>query len=252
MKEKYPSFLTPDSKPFDPLELAVQTEEIVCNNKERKYTDFYCTGVYRGISTGYTVGCCLRCVFCWVKWSRDFPFKAGQFYSPRQVVHTLLHNARKKRLDKVRISGGESTLCPEHLFSVLDLISETKVVFILETNGLLLGKNPEYVNTLKKYRNIYIRVSLKAGTPEGFEKRTGAKGEFFELPFQAIEYLLRSGMSFHVAAMTDSRLMPESERAMMIKKLNDIGYQDYLEEEICDPYPSARKRLENAGFRLWE
>ncbi|NIM13517.1 MAG: hypothetical protein GTO45_15505, partial [Candidatus Aminicenantes bacterium] len=59
MEKKYISFLTPESEPFDPISLAQQTEEIVCRKNARKYTDFYCTGVYGGISTGYAVGCCL-------------------------------------------------------------------------------------------------------------------------------------------------------------------------------------------------
>lgn len=251
MKEKYPSFLTPETKPFDPLEIVHKTEEIVCKGKSRKYTDFYCAGVYGGISTGYTVGCCLRCVFCWVNWSRDFPFKAGKFYSPQEVSFNLTNYARRRKVKKIRISGGEPTLCPEHFISVLDLIDEYHFLFILETNGLLLGENPEYVDKLKKYENIHIRISLKAGNPEGFEKRTGAKGEFYELPFKAIEYLKQADISFHVAAMTDPRIMPRDEREMMLVKLKSTGYQDYLEEERCDPYSSAVKRLKKAGFKLW-
>jgi len=250
--DKYPSFLTPESKPFDPLELAQWTEEIVCKGNSRKYTHFYCTGVYGGISTGYTVGCCLRCVFCWVDWSRDFPSREGGFYSPQQVFQKLVENAQKAGAKKVRISGGEPTLCSSHLLQVLDLINETLFLFILETNGILLGKDPEYINKLKKYKNIHIRISLKAGTPEGFEKRTGGKGEFYELPFKAIEYLKQAKVNFHVAAMSDSRLMPKEERAGMINKLKLVGYKDYLEEERCDPYQSALIRLKKAGFKLWK
>jgi uncharacterized Fe-S cluster-containing radical SAM superfamily protein len=73
MKEKeYPGCLRSGFEPFDPLTLASWTKDIVCKDSMRKYTDFYYTGVYGGISTGYTVGCCLRCVFCWVDFSRDF------------------------------------------------------------------------------------------------------------------------------------------------------------------------------------
>jgi len=252
MKEEYPSFLTRDSKPFDPLLLALQTEDIVGKGKSRKYTAFYCTGVYGGISTGYTVGCCLRCVFCWVDWSRDFPQQEGEFFSPQQVFSRLILNAKKSGFRKVRISGGEPTLCFEHLASVLDLVNETSLLFILETNGLVLGKDPEYAKRLKKYWNIHVRVSLKAGSSEGFEKRTGAKGEFYELPFKALEYLKQEGISFHVAAMTDSRLMPDEERQMILKKLKLIEYRDYFEEESCDPYQTTVKRLEKAGLKLWK
>jgi uncharacterized Fe-S cluster-containing radical SAM superfamily protein len=250
MKEEYPSFLTPRSSPFDPLILARKTEEIVCEGGGRKYTDFYCTGVYRGISTGYTVGCNLRCVFCWVNWSRDFPLKAGKLYSPQQVCLNLTTNARKKGVAKVRISGGEPTLCPDHLIAVLDVINKTGLLFILETNGILMGSDPKYIQKLSKYKNLYIRVSLKGGTPDGFERRTGGKGEFYEYPFSAVKHLLSSGIPFHVAAMTDPRLVSRNERRALIEKLHLIGYTDYLEEEGCDPYPSTLKRLEKAGFHL--
>ena len=82
----YPRYITPSLEPFDPIELARETEEIVCKGDARKYTDFYATGVYGGIATGYTCGCCLRCVFCWVDWSRDFPEHYGQFYGSRRLT----------------------------------------------------------------------------------------------------------------------------------------------------------------------
>ena len=74
----YPGFLKKGFTPFDPLWLARLTEEKVCRGLSRKYTDFYCTGVYGGISTAYAVGCCLRCVFCWVDFSRDFPVMSAE------------------------------------------------------------------------------------------------------------------------------------------------------------------------------
>ena len=64
--QAYPRYLTPGFTPFNPLELARRTERIVCQGDRRKYTNFYRVGVYGGIATGYTCGCCLRCIFCWV------------------------------------------------------------------------------------------------------------------------------------------------------------------------------------------
>ena len=79
--QPYPRYLKPGCATFDPLELARRTEEIVCHGDRRKYARFYRAGVYGGIATGYTCGCCLRCVFCWVSWSRDFPERYGEFRS---------------------------------------------------------------------------------------------------------------------------------------------------------------------------
>ncbi|MFQ6091075.1 MAG: radical SAM protein [bacterium] len=208
-------------------------------------------GVYGGIATGYLVGCCLRCSFCWVDWSRDFPERHGQFYTPQQVFNRLINIAGRKRVDKLRVSGGEPTLSQEHLLALLDLIDATHYLFILETNGILLGQDKSYVQALAKYQNLYIRLSIKAGNAEGFERRTGALGEFHELPYKAVEYLLKCGTYFRVASMSDPRLMPPAERAEMIAKLKAIGYDDYLEEEDCDPYPTSVARLQYAGFKVF-
>ncbi|MGC9346281.1 MAG: hypothetical protein ACP5ER_05785, partial [Candidatus Bathyarchaeales archaeon] len=94
---RYQRFLTPGCKPFDPLGLARETEKIVTRQGseglERKYTDFYSVPVYRGIATGYAAGCCLRCVYCWSNWSRDFPERFGEFYSPKEVAQRLFKAA---------------------------------------------------------------------------------------------------------------------------------------------------------------
>jgi len=247
----YPAYLREGFEPFDPIELAKLTEAKVSRDSSRKYTDFYCVGVYGGISTGYTVGCCLRCIFCWVDFSRDFPDEYGDFYSPDEVAHRLMANARRKRISKLRISGGEPMLCREHLLGVLDLIEGRGFAFILETNGIPLGHDHSYAQELARYRDVYVRVSLKAGTAEGFQERTGAKGRFWELPFRAIESLIQAGVDFHVAAMTDPRLMPPEERRSLLRKLRQIGYDGYLEEEMCDPYRTSLVRLQAAGWEIF-
>jgi hypothetical protein len=99
---------------------------------------------------------------------------------------------RKRQVSKLRISGGEPTLGKEHLLSVLDCVAVRRgrgFTFILETNGIPLGYDPDYAQALAKYRDIHVRVSLKAGSAAGFEARTGARGEYWEIPFHAIERL---------------------------------------------------------------
>jgi uncharacterized Fe-S cluster-containing radical SAM superfamily protein len=245
----YPRYLTPGFAPFDPIKLAQMTEEIVSRGTMRKYTRFYKVGVYGGISTGYTVGCCLRCVYCWVGWSRDFPESQGKLYTPKQAFQNLVFHAKKKRISKLRISGGEPTLCKDHLLEVLEHVANTKYLFILETNGILLGHDLKYAKQLEKFhKNLHVRVSLKAGTAGAFQKRTGAVGKFCELPFLAIKNLGQTKLDFHVACMSDPRVMPKEERHVMVCKLKEVGYDDYLEEECCDPYPTALARMEKANL----
>ena len=259
----YQRFLRPGFKPFDPLELARITEQIVTRKGpeglERKYTGIYSAPVYRGVATGYAVGCCLRCMYCWTNWSRDFPELYGKFYSPRAVAESLFQAAEKGitapqwekfkhfKITKLRLSGCEPTIGKEHLLAVLEYVMDSKYpLFILETNGILLGADRNYVKQLSAFRNkLYVRVSIKAATPEGFTQRTGAIGSFYELPFRALEYLLDEGIFARPAAMTDPRVMPQTERTLLLKRLGKIDkqFEIDLEEEVIDNYDTTIKRI---------
>ncbi|MDI6811483.1 MAG: radical SAM protein [archaeon] len=263
--ERYQRYLTPNFEPFDPLELARETEEIVTREGkeglERKYAGIYSAPVYRGIATGYAVGCCLRCIYCWSNWSRDFPERYGKFYSPKEVAQRLFKAAeegitapgwkryRFLKVNKLRLSGCEPTLGKEHLLSVLRYVKDSKYpLFILETNGILLGADREYVKRLVEFKEkLYVRVSFKAATPEGFTLRTGAIGSYYELPFRALKNLLDEGIYARAAAMTDSKVMPKEERRILIEKLHGIdpsaNYSTTLEEEQIDAYNTTIKRL---------
>lgn len=260
----YQRFLTPESKPFDPLELARETEKIVTREGleglERKYVRFYSVPVYRGIATGYAAGCCLRCIYCWSNWSRDFPEKHGKFYSPKQAAQNLFEAAKRGityseywrkcicEVNKLRVSGCEPTIGKEHLLKLLEHVEQSGYPFYLETNGILFGADRDYVKNLSKFsRFIYVRVSFKAATPEGFTQRTGVIGKFYELPFRALKYLLDEGIYARAAAMTDPKVMPKEERRILIEKLNEIDpsarYSETLEEESIDAYDTTIKRL---------
>ncbi|MCK5559045.1 MAG: radical SAM protein [Thermoplasmata archaeon] len=254
MPKDYPRYITPDSEPFDPVELIKRTEALVCKNDARKYTSFYATGVYGGIATGYTVGCCLRCIFCWVDWSRDFPVEHGEFYSAHEAFENLRDTAHKFKVHKLRISGAEPTLGKKHLLGLLEHVESSEFkLFILETNGIYFGIDQEYVRALSKFAKPHIRVGLKAGTPEGFQERTGASRDYFELPYQGISNLLDAGVSFHVASMSaDPRFMGKAERKKLIVKLSEIEPQLALnlEEEVVDHYNTTVKRLRYAGYNV--
>ena len=261
----YQRFLTPESRPFDPIKLAEETEKLVTRQGpeglERKYVGIYSAPVYGGIATGYAVGCCLRCIYCWSNWSRDFPEKFGEFYSPREVCERLFKAAeegitapgweryRQLKVNKLRLSGCEPTLGKEHLLTVLGYVKSSRYpLFIMETNGIVFGSDRNYVRRLSEFASkLYVRVSFKAATPEGFALRTGAKGEFFELPFKALKHLLDDGIYARAAAMTDQKVMPREERKALIKILDEIdpkaNYASTLEEEQIDAYDTTIKRL---------
>jgi len=240
------------------VELIRETEKIVTrrgpHGLERKYEAFYATGVYGGIATGYCVGCCFRCIFCWVSMGRDYPERFGQFYSAEQAFNQLKAAAHKHRVNKLRISGAEPTLGKEHLLSLLEHVEASEFPrFILETNGILLGIDKDYVQKISRFTKPHVRVSLKAGTPEAFRKKTGAQQEAFEIPFQAIRNLLDYNVSFHVAAMSaDPRIVTPQERQNLIRKLAEIDQRLVLnlEEEVMDAYDTTLARLKLAGWKV--
>ena len=124
--ESYPRMITPTSLPYDPVRLVEASQKLVCRREDyaRKYTDEYVAGVYGGIATAYAVGCPLRCIFCWVDDSREYPERRGRFYSPEELVDALWDAVRDGYIRKARISGAEPTLCKAHLLTVLPLIEE--------------------------------------------------------------------------------------------------------------------------------
>ena len=126
-------------------------------------------------------------------------------------------------------------------------------LFILETNGILFGVDRDYVRRISRFTKPHVRVSLKAGTPEAFTRKTGARPEAFEIPFQAIRNLLDYHVSFHVAAMSaDPRIVTPEERENLIQKLAEIdpSLLSSLEEEVMDGYKTTLARLKLAGWRV--
>ncbi|HHJ10640.1 MAG TPA: radical SAM protein [Bacteroidetes bacterium] len=240
---------------IDPIELAKKTENVVCRGNKRKYLRFGTTPDYKtGVATGYAVGCNLRCVFCWAHETRDNNELVRDFYSPREVFD-ILHEiiGRNPKIDKIRISDGEPTLCRDHLMELIEITEKSDVgQFVLETNGILFGYDENYVKDLSAFKKIYVRLDLKAGTPEAFSKKTGAIPEAYEYPFQAIRHLMKYGINFGVAAMSaDPRFMDPLERVGLITRVGEIdpALVLRLEEEMTVLVPTAKKRLNAYGWK---
>jgi len=243
---------------FDPIQLAKKTEKKVIRGNEKKYNGFRLEHYYGQIATARGCGCNLRCVFCWINPSRDFPENYGIFYSPEEVYEKTKKISSSKfgewaMTTYVRISGGEPTLGQAHLLGLIELCAKSKKEFLLETNGILLGDDESYVRELSKFKKYFwVRLSLKAGTPEAFEKKTGAKSDFFELPFVALKLLEKYKINYRIASMSKNpEIMPYYERYSLFKKLIEAGAGHkllLLEEEKIDLFDSAKKRLAKLGL----
>jgi len=232
---------------YDPVEIAERTKKEVCRDNLRKYYRFRPARFYGGIATADCVGCCLKCVFCWSWNMTTRPEKYGQFYTPGDVAERLMDIAKKKKINRLRISGNEPTLCREHLINVLKLIPED-YLFILETNGVLIGNDPDYAKQLAAFHNLYVRVSLKGTCEEEFSRLTGAVPEGFQLQLKALEHLSSHGVNVQPACMIS--FSPRENIQALKKRLRaiDPAFEDFEVEELI-LYPAVLERLKKRDIR---
>ena len=227
---------------YDPVALSKKTEDVVVDGDRKKYHRFRATGFYGGIATADTVGCNLRCRFCWSSRSVWNAKSTGELYAPREVADRLHEIAWSKGFRQVRVSGGEPTIGQEHLLKLLEIV-DTRLLFILETNGILLGVDESYVKALSQFQNLHVRVCLKGCNQEEFSLLTGAETGF-EYQMKALEQLRDNQLRFNIALVTSGR----GKKELFDRFLNmDLGHVMVEEEEI-KLYPLVKKRLEQEGL----
>ncbi len=233
---------------YDPLELARRVEEKVCGEHgRRRYYRFRATRFYGGIATGDVVGCNLRCIFCWTGRPRD-DLTCGWMVSPEEAYRRLVGIAYAHGFQLLRLSAGEPTLCRDHLLELLELVHQrTRLHFILETNGVLLGADEGYVRRLAAYPRLHVRVSVKACSPDLFHKLTGAKPSAWRLQLEAIRHLAKHGVSYHVAIVASFGTRECWSRFFEELAAIDEEALDNLEVEVLTLYPHVEARLRRAG-----
>ena len=238
--------------PFDPVERSLETEHIVMKSESRLYHRFRPAPYYGGIATADAVGCSFLCAYCWNYSRNENPAGQGRCYPPQEVASHLLDIASSKRFRRFRITGadpilGEATL--RHTTQVMRLISDQRPdsLFILETNGLMLGHRKEFVDALR-FPNLAVRVCLKGTDPGSFEKITGAHADFFELPLAGLQSLQEAGVEAWPALLEDLFSPDQIERFKIF--LAKHGIRGDLELESLEAYPFVLKNLRQRKVRL--
>jgi len=234
---------------YDPGERHEAIEKLVVRDvgevQERKYWRFRFDRWYGGIVTADAVGCGLLCKYCWVSDAVMFqPAEAGRFYRPEEVASILVGMAGKRGLRQVRVSGCEPTIGRMHLLQLLHHLEGRGLLFILETNGILIGKDYSYAEDLAKHGFVHVRVSLKGCSEEEFVTLTGAEPEGFMLQLKALENMLKAGVKCHPAVMTSFSTKQSLQR--LIERLEGISPQlaEELEIEELILYPSVQRKIE--------
>ncbi len=232
---------------IDPLRLAKVTEEIICRKEGdtvfRRYWRFRGGRWYGGIATADCVGCNLRCKFCGPILMMFKTRKLGDFKSPKEVARILVKIARRRKYRYLRISGGEPTLCFEHLIQLISELRDYPYTFILETNGILLGAKKELADALAEFDNIHVRVSLKGADEHEFAELTMASSNFFEYQLNALRHLLDAGVSCHPAVVASFTTREKIE--LLRERLYKISpyLAESLEIEYIVLYPHVIESL---------
>jgi uncharacterized Fe-S cluster-containing radical SAM superfamily protein len=232
---------------YNPVKGAEDVAKVVCRDDLRKYRRFRSARFYGGIATADCVGCCLRCLFCWSWREIVNPRSHGHFHSAQKVAGTLIGIAHKKGFRQIRISGNEPTLGREHLIKVLELVPKD-ILFILETNGILIGHDKTYADDLARFENLYVRISLKGCNEKEFSMLTGAEQKGFILQLQALENLARVDVNVHPAVMVSFSSLENIEALKMRLGRIDRGFENFEIEELV-LYGDIEKRLKRTGLR---
>ena len=234
---------------YDPIALGTATEKVVVDGNRRKYVQLGRTlRFYGGTTSATEVGCNLRCKFCFSDKPVWKPKKTGKFYTPQQVFDGLAANARKYGHKTISASAAEGTLGRQHLHQLLELVDQSEFVYILETNGMTLGHDAVFAQSLTKYNNLHVRLSIKGCNPDEFHRLTGARKSAYQLPFKALKYLIDAGVSCNACvsvSFSDDDGINEIKRRLADIHLSILRS---LELERIKLFPSVRKRLFKTGL----
>jgi len=200
--------------------------------------------------TADAVGCGLLCKYCWVSDAVMFqPAKTGRFYTPDIVAKILVDMAKKRNLEQLRVSGGEPTIGKSHLLQLLDHLEGRGLLFILETNGILIGNDQKYAEDLAQHTFIHVRVSFKGCNENEFASLTGAQPEGFVLQLKALENLVQANVKSHPAVMTSfSTQQSVQQLTERLRRISPVLAEELEIEELI-LYPSVKRKINKHGLR---
>lgn len=236
---------------IDPIEEGRRVEEIVMRNSKRRYYKIRVNKYYGLICSCYSVGCILRCCYCWNYNKNQNPSKYGSFKSPREVAKRINKLLEEHNCRFCRVTGGEAILgyrSAEHLVEIINNVEVEQ--FLVETNGIILGRRSEILDMFEDVKNkVVFRVSIKGYDYSHFERVTDRPGHWLDYTFNCIRELSRRKYSYWVCIMGE---IFQEEGIQKIKSiLSSLGYQGHIEVESLNlSYPGVRERLEERGFKI--
>ena len=170
------------------------------------------------------LGCNLRCGFCWVPDEKKIGVmclpQMYEYISPEATYEKIKRLALAHNLKRVRVSGCEPLLNPEHLLSVIRMAVSDGYNYVLDTNGLPLTE--EFLYSIKPFKQqIYIYMGLKGSTPQLFEELTTAEARFWHRQLEALRLIVKHGFTLGVNLMAN--LTPPETLPSLFSTLHKIS-----------------------------
>ncbi|MHB8118609.1 MAG: hypothetical protein ACYDHX_07790 [Methanothrix sp.] len=226
---------------FDAFKRSQEIEMLVMRGEARLYDldKFRFQKFYGGIITAGSRGCGLDCTPCWNHERNACPSKGGAFLRPSEVAAKLEKLAGKKT-DKARISGCEPILGSASAQHLANIISGSRLDYVIETSAVAIGAFPEILSLFDGLDNYLFRVSLKATNALDWERFTGTDAFGFVYQQRGIQAIQERHLPYKIA------FMPQFIDYRQIDERN--AYR--LEEENLKYYPGVKARMLERGLRV--
>lgn len=262
----------------DPIEIANKIEHSLVQDGKRFFGEFMIEESADKkvlVANAYSCGCNVNCYYCAslmkdygegyvpdlnLKYIKEVEFKMG-YYSPNELLDRFLamvgevknnpniyHN---REITQFAILDCETTIGMKYIFDFLEelhnynIANNGKYVFVIFTNGIILGNDTKLIEKLGKYKeSVALRFSIKAGNREEFGKRLDINPNYYQCPYRAIEKCIELGMDCQIAVLNDLAIMSAEEFIDIKKQLSWCGYKGSILEEKLVMSRGCVRRIE--------
>ncbi len=178
----------------------------------------------------FACGCNLRCPQC-QNWTTTYCGRERPM-TPREAAVKITSLRRLYGVDRMAISGGESTLNREWLVEYVrelkDLNRDENARIHIDTNASILTR--DYIDELVESGMTDIGIDIKALKLETFEKITGVGGELGEMYLKTSWNALKHALSYEIFVGVG---IPYNRELISVEEIRKIGERiAKIDEEV--------------------
>jgi len=190
------------------------------------------------VEIGLSGACNHRCIFCafdFLKYKPDFLNSSS--------LKTFIHQAARKKVKSILYSGEGEPLLHKDIVEIIAFTKRKGIDVALSTNGVMFDeeKATEILPHL-----TWIRVSLNAGSKEGYAYIHGTKSSDFDLVIKNLKRAVRikKGNKNFCTIEVQFLLIPQNSKELLrlASILSGTGV-DYLAVKPYSQHPSSENRL---------